>query len=69
MEIQEGDPNVPAFSFEDKLGDFKQEPCYLTYTNEKHMKLSEKIYIGLHYMQEKLKVLVQDIVLLLKIKL
>ena len=35
MEIQEGDSNVPAFSFEDRLDDFKQEPCYLTYTNER----------------------------------
>ena len=36
MEIQEGDSDVPAFSFEDKLkNDLKQEPCYLTYTNEK----------------------------------
>lgn len=35
MEIQEGDTNLPAFSFEDELTEFKQEPCYLTYTNEK----------------------------------
>ncbi len=42
MEIQEGDPNVPAFSFEDKLGDFKQEPCYLTYTNEKTHEIIRK---------------------------
>mgnify|MGYP000130351744 CR=1 FL=1 len=42
MEIQEGAPNVPAFSFEDKLGDFKQEPCYLTYTNEKTHEIIRK---------------------------
>lgn len=35
MEIQEGDDDLPAFSFEDKIENFKQEPCYLTYTNEK----------------------------------
>ena len=36
MEIQEGDNDVPAFSFENTIGDdFKQEPCYLTYTNDR----------------------------------
>ena len=35
MEIQEGDKNISAFSFEDKLNILNQEPCYLTYTNEK----------------------------------
>ena len=36
MEIQEGDNDVPAFSFENSIGDdFKQEPCYLTYTNDR----------------------------------
>ncbi len=39
MEIQEGDNNIPAFSFEDRIGDFKQEPCYLTYTNEETHKI------------------------------
>ena len=36
MEIQEGDSNPQAFSFEDKLKDeVEQLPCYLTYTNKK----------------------------------
>ena len=36
MEIQEGDSNPQAFSFEDKLKDeVEQLPCYLTYTNQK----------------------------------
>ena len=35
MELQEGDENVPAFSFEDTLEKREQEPCYLTYTNSK----------------------------------
>ena len=42
MELQEGDPNVPAFSFEDKLGNFDQQPCYLTYTNEKTHEIIRK---------------------------
>jgi len=34
MEIQEGDKNPEAFSFENKIDkDVKQLPCYLTYTN------------------------------------
>ena len=36
MEIQEGDINPEAFSFEDKIEEgVEQLPCYLTYTNEK----------------------------------
>ena len=35
MEIQEGDEDIPAFSFEDRIDNLKQEPCYLTYTNSK----------------------------------
>ena len=36
MEIQEGDKNPEAFSFEDKISaDVDQMPCYLTYTNQK----------------------------------
>lgn len=36
MEIQEGDENPEAFSFEDKIdSNIEQLPCYLTYTNEK----------------------------------
>ena len=34
MEIQDGDKEIEMFSFEDELGKRKQEPCYLTYTNE-----------------------------------
>ena len=36
MEIQEGDENPEAFSFDDKIDNsIEQLPCYLTYTNEK----------------------------------
>ena len=36
MEIQEGDKNPEAFSFEDKIDpNVEQLPCYLTYTNAK----------------------------------
>ena len=36
MEIQEGDKNIEAFSFEDEIDSNKEQvPCYLTYTNEK----------------------------------
>jgi len=36
MEIQEGDKNPEAFSFEDKIDpNIEQMPCYLTYTNAK----------------------------------
>ena len=35
MEIQEGDEELVPFSFDGKLKKIKQEPCYLTYTNEK----------------------------------
>ena len=36
MEIQEGDSEPEAFSFENKISsDIEQLPCYLTYTNEK----------------------------------
>ena len=36
MEIQEGDSNPQAFSFEDKIKDEEEQlPCYLTYTNQK----------------------------------
>ena len=36
MEIQEGDKNPQAFSFEDKLKPNEEQlPCYLTYTNQK----------------------------------
>lgn len=35
MEIQEGDEEYEMFSFENTPIEIKQEPCYLTYTNEK----------------------------------
>lgn len=36
MEIQNGDDDIEAFSFEDKIDKkIKQLPCYLTYTNER----------------------------------
>ena len=35
MEIQEGDKEITPFSFEDKMPDIEQVPCWLTYTNEK----------------------------------
>ena len=43
MEVQMGDNNVPAFSFEDRINEeFKQENCYLTYTNEKTHEIIKK---------------------------
>ena len=39
MEIQEGDDEIVAFSFENEIEPQKQEPCYLTYTNEKTHKI------------------------------
>lgn len=33
MEIQEGDSDMVPFSFEDKMPDVEQVPCWLTYTN------------------------------------
>ncbi len=45
MELQEGDENVPAFSFEDTLEKREQEPCYLTYTNSKtHEIIKENLH-------------------------
>lgn len=35
MEIQEGDNDLVPFSFEDKMPEIEQVPCWLTYTNEK----------------------------------
>lgn len=35
MEIQEGDKDIEMFSFENEATEQEQEPCYLTYTNEK----------------------------------
>ena len=43
MEIQEGDKNPKAFSFEDKIDNtVEQLPCYLTYTNEKTHEIIRK---------------------------
>lgn len=42
MEIQEGDKDIEMFSFEDELVEKKQEPCYLTYTNEKTHEIIRK---------------------------
>lgn len=39
MEIQNGDSNIEMFSFEDDIVNKKQEPCYLTYTNENTHKI------------------------------
>ncbi len=35
MEIQEGDKEIEMFSFENEATEQEQQPCYLTYTNEK----------------------------------
>ena len=35
MEVQNGDDEIEMFSFEDEVIKKEQEPCYLTYTNEK----------------------------------
>lgn len=45
MEIQPGDEIPEPFSFRTDKESFKphQLPCYITYTNEKHMKLSKVI--------------------------
>jgi len=43
MEIQEGDENPEAFSFEDRIeSNVEQLPCYLTYTNEKTHEIIRK---------------------------
>ena len=39
MEIQKGDQNIIPFSFEDKMKEFEQVDCYLTYTNEETHKI------------------------------
>ena len=35
MEVQNGDENIEAFSFDDPMPKIDQIPCWLTYTNEK----------------------------------
>ena len=42
MEIQKGDENYEMFSFENSPIDIVQEPCYLTYTNEKTHEIIRK---------------------------
>ena len=42
MEIQEGDTGLVPFSFEDKMPDIEQTPCWLTYTNEKTHEIIRK---------------------------
>ncbi len=43
MEIQEGDKDIEAFSFDDELDKTKKQlPCYLTYTNEKTHEIIRK---------------------------
>ena len=39
MEIQKGDDEIEAFSFEDEIKNLEQVDCYLTYTNEKTHKI------------------------------
>ena len=42
MEIQEGEADLVPFSFEDKMPDIEQIPCWLTYTNEKTHEIIRK---------------------------
>jgi len=42
MEVQKGDNNIIPFSFEDKMKEFEQVDCYLTYTNEKTHEIIRK---------------------------
>ena len=43
MEIQEGDKEIEAFSFDDELDSSKEQlPCYLTYTNKKTHEIIRK---------------------------
>ena len=42
MEIQEGDRDLVPFSFEDKMPDIEQIPCWLTYTNERTHEIIRK---------------------------
>ena len=42
MEVQKGDKDVEAFSFEDEPKNFEQVDCYLTYTNEKTHEIIRK---------------------------
>ena len=42
MEIQEGENDLVPFSFEDKMPEIEQIPCWLTYTNEKTHEIIRK---------------------------
>ena len=45
MEVQKGDVNIIPFSFEDKMKQFDQVDCYLTYTNaETHKIIRDNLY-------------------------
>ena len=39
MEVQKGDENIVPFSLDDKIKEFEQQDCYLTYTNEETHKI------------------------------
>ena len=42
MEVQKGDEGIIPFSFEDKMKDFDQVDCYLTYTNAETHRIIRK---------------------------
>lgn len=45
MEVQKGDVDIIPFSFEDKMKNFEQVDCYLTYTNaETHKIIRENLH-------------------------
>ena len=45
MEVQKGDSDIIPFSFEDKMKDFEQVDCWLTYTNsETHKIIRENLH-------------------------
>lgn len=45
MEVQKGDVDIIPFSFEDKMKEFEQVDCYLTYTNaETHRIIKENLH-------------------------
>ena len=48
MEVQKGDQNIEAFSFENEPKNFEQVDCYLTYTNEEtHKIIRENLHLYL----------------------
>ena len=45
MEVQGGDSNIVPFSLDDEVKEFKQQDCYLTYTNEEtHRIIKENLH-------------------------